>query len=142
MSVGSSCIREFGEGFDVQCGAELRSNQADLNSGHKGRMLVPAGSCVKRRQPVKVEAMPRYLTSHTMACMTRQGAQQLAASLVGNGSVEFLRFLVNMTEGKLFGEFEAPSREALVAWMEQKKIHYDWLARVDIEATPKGVRDL
>lgn len=86
--------------------------------------------------------MARYLSSHSMACMTRQGAQQFAALLSGDGDVRFLRLLVNMTDGKLFGEFEAPGREALVAWMEQRKIHYDWLARIDIEATPEGIRDL
>jgi len=86
--------------------------------------------------------MPRYLTSHAMACMTRQGAQQLAVSLPPNGAVRFLRFLVNMTEGKLFGEFEAAGRETLVAWMEKNKIHHDWLIRVDLEVTAQGVRDL
>lgn len=86
--------------------------------------------------------MARYLTSHSMACMTRQSLQQLVASLTEDGEVRFLRFLANMTEGKLFGEFQAPGREALLAWMERKKVHHDWLARVDIEATPAGVRDL
>ncbi len=86
--------------------------------------------------------MPRYLTAHTMACMTRQGAQQLAASLPADAEVRFLRFLVNMTEGKLFGEFEAPGREQLLAWFQSQKIHHDWVARVDLEATPEGVRDL
>lgn len=77
-----------------------------------------------------------------MACMTRQGAQQLATSLAADGDVRFLRFLVNMTEGQLFGEFEAPGREQLLAWFGNKKVHYDWLARVDIEATAEAVRDL
>ncbi len=86
--------------------------------------------------------MPRYFTSHTMACMTRQDAQHLAAALAGEGPVRFLRFLVNMTEGRLFGEFEAPGREAFLAWLEQKKLHHDWLFRVDLEATPEGLRDL
>ena len=86
--------------------------------------------------------MPRFLTCHTMACMTRRDVQQLATALSHDGEISFLRFLANMTEGKLFGEFEAPGREALLAWMERKKIHHDWLARVDIEATKDGVRDL
>ncbi len=77
-----------------------------------------------------------------MACMTRQDAQQVAVSLSGDGPVRFLHFLVNMTDGKLFGEFEAPGREALLAWLAHKKIHHDWLCRVDLEATPEGLRDL
>jgi len=86
--------------------------------------------------------MPRYLTAHTMACMTRQGAQQLGASLAGGAEVRFLRFVVNMTEGKLFGEFEAPDRERLLAWFQSQKMHHDWVARLDIEVTPDAVRDL
>ena len=77
-----------------------------------------------------------------MACMTRQGAQQLAASLPSSGEVYLLRFLINMTEGHIFGEFEAPNRETFLAWMEQRHLHHDWISRADIEATPEGVRDL
>ena len=86
--------------------------------------------------------MPRYLTAHTMACMTRQGAQQLAASLAGATELRFLRFLVDMTGGRLFGEFEARGREQLLAWFQARKIHCDSVARVDLEATAEGVRDL
>ncbi len=86
--------------------------------------------------------MPRYLTAHSMACMTRQGAQQLAASLAGAPELRSLRFLVDRTEGRLFGEFDAPGREQLPAWFQVRKIHCDWVARVDLEATAEGVRDL
>jgi hypothetical protein len=85
--------------------------------------------------------MPRFLTTHTMACMTRQGAQQFAASLPGEGAIHFVRLLINMTEGKLIGEFEAPDRNSFTNWMDDRKIHYDSVMRVDIEATPQGVRD-
>lgn len=77
-----------------------------------------------------------------MACMTRQGAQVLAASLPAEGEIRLLRFLINTTEGHIFGEFEAPNREAFTAWLEQRRMHHDWITRVDIEATPGGVRDL
>ena len=86
--------------------------------------------------------MPRYLTSHTMACMTRQAAQQLAASFSGDSEVRFLRLLADITGGRLFGEFEAPSREQLLAWFQTRKVHSDWVSRVDLEAIPEGVRDL
>ena len=86
--------------------------------------------------------MPRFLTSHTMACMTRQDLQHLVTLLSEAGDVHFLRLLVNMTEGKLFGEFQAPGRDALMSWMGHKKIHHDWVVRVDIEATAEGTKDL
>ncbi len=70
------------------------------------------------------------------------GCQQLAASLAGATELRFLRFLVDMTGGRLFGEFEALGREQLPAWFQVRRIHCDWVARVDLEATAEGVRDL
>lgn len=86
--------------------------------------------------------MPRYLTSHNMACMTRQGARELAERLRAGTEVEFLRLLGNMTEGQLLAEFDAASREGLQRWMEQSGIHFEWLRRIDFEATREGFRDL
>lgn len=86
--------------------------------------------------------MPRYLTSHNMACLTRQGARQLAEQMRAGAEVEFLRLLANMTDGHLIGEFQAPSKEALLAWMETLRIHHEWIHRIDLEVTRDEVRDL
>ena len=77
-----------------------------------------------------------------MACMTRQGARELAERLRASTEVEFLRLLANMTEGQLIVEFEAASRETLERWMEKSGIHHEWLHRVDFEATRAEFRDL
>ncbi len=58
--------------------------------------------------------MPRYLTQHTLACLTE-------------------RVLVNMLEGKMFVEFRADSREALEGWLKTEGMHFDWLVRVEWE---------
>jgi hypothetical protein len=86
--------------------------------------------------------MPRYLTSHNMACMTRQGARELAERLRASTEVEFLRLLCNMTEGQMLAEFNAVSREALQRWLEQSRIHFEWLRRIDFEATRDAFHDL
>lgn len=86
--------------------------------------------------------MPRYLTSHNMACMTRQGARELAERLRASTEVEFLRLLANMTDGQLIAEFNAASREALQRWMEKSGIHHEWMQRVDFEATREAFHDL
>ena len=57
--------------------------------------------------------MPRYLTQHTLACLTRQGAEALAQRMQAGGTACAERVLVNMLEGKMFVEFRADSREAL-----------------------------
>jgi hypothetical protein len=77
--------------------------------------------------------MPRYLTQHCLACLTRQGAEVLAQRMLGGGAVKAERVLVNMQEGKMFGEFRAESREELEAWLKTEKMHFDWIVRVEWE---------
>jgi hypothetical protein len=78
--------------------------------------------------------MPRYVSLHSLACLTRQGAEQLAARLHTAGSFSVRQIWVNMTEGKMLVEAEAGSREQLASWFEQEKFHFDWLMRVEWEA--------
>jgi hypothetical protein len=82
--------------------------------------------------------MPRYLSQHSLACLTRQGADELSKRLHGDGAVSARRVLVNMHEGKMLVEFEAPGREELEKWLEAEKFHYDWLLRIELESTPSG----
>jgi hypothetical protein len=78
--------------------------------------------------------MPRYLSQHTLACLTRQGAETLAQRMQGGGPARADRVLVNMVEGKMFAEFRADSREALEAWLKAEGMHYDWVVRIEWEA--------
>ena len=77
--------------------------------------------------------MPRYLTQHSLACLTRQGAEALARRLQAGGTTHADRILVNMTEGKLIAEFQAQTRESLEAWLNSEKMHYDWIVRIEWE---------
>ena len=74
--------------------------------------------------------MPRYLTQHTLACLTRQGAEALAQRMQAGGAE---RVLVNMLEGKMFAEFRAESREALEGWLKTEGMHFDFLVRIEWE---------
>jgi hypothetical protein len=78
--------------------------------------------------------MPRYLSQHTLACLTRQGAEELTKRLQGAGTVTARRVLVNMHDGKMFVEFDAASREELEAWLAAEGFHFDWLLRIELEA--------
>jgi hypothetical protein len=86
--------------------------------------------------------MPRYISQHTLACLTRQGAQELSNRLRGAGQaagqVSARRVLFNMQEGKMLIEFEAPAREDLEKWLAVEKFHFDWLLRVELEAASDG----
>lgn len=82
--------------------------------------------------------MARYLSQHTLACLTRQGAEQLSKKLYAGKEVTARRVLVNMQEGKMLVEFEAPDREALEKWLASEKFHFDWLLRVELESSGEG----
>jgi hypothetical protein len=77
--------------------------------------------------------MPRYLTQHTLACLTRQGAEALAQRMQREGPVRAERVLVNMMEGKMIAEFRAESREALEGWLKSEKMHFDSAVRIEWE---------
>jgi hypothetical protein len=78
--------------------------------------------------------MARYLSSHTLACLTRQGAEQLVVRLMSAKTVGVRRVQVNMMAGKMIVEFETPDRDALEAWFTCENFHYDWLMRVELES--------
>ncbi len=83
--------------------------------------------------------MPLYLTQHTLACLTRQGAESLAQRMMSGATARADRVLVNMLEGKMFVEFHAESREVLEAWLKAEGMHFDWLVRVEWETrAPDG----
>jgi hypothetical protein len=78
--------------------------------------------------------MPRYISQHTLACLTRQGASELARRLHQPGPVTARRVLLNLQEGKMLVEFDAPSREELEKYLAGEKFHFDWLLRVELES--------
>jgi hypothetical protein len=73
--------------------------------------------------------MPRYISFHTIACLTRQGAEKLSARLHRATAVTALRMLVSLYNGKMLVEFEAASREALEQWLKSEGFHHDWPLR-------------
>jgi hypothetical protein len=78
--------------------------------------------------------MPRYLSLHTLACLTRQGAAQLTERIFSSTRVKARRVQVNMMEGKMLVEFEAFDRDTLQAWLEAEDFHYDWVMRIEFES--------
>ena len=75
--------------------------------------------------------MPRYVSWHTLACMTRQGAEQLATRMASASDFVVRSMQVNLVEGKMLVEFEAPDRETLEAWLKSEGFHYEWLMRIE-----------
>jgi len=71
---------------------------------------------------------------HTLACLTRQGAEELARRLHAAAPFAARRVLLNLTEGKMWVEFEGADRATLEGWMARENFHYDWLMRVEFES--------
>jgi hypothetical protein len=80
----------------------------------------------------------RYISQHTLACLTRQGAEELTARLYEGTQVTARRVVVNMQEGKMLVEFDAPGREELEKWLALQKFHFDWLLRIEYESSDAG----
>jgi hypothetical protein len=77
--------------------------------------------------------MARYITQHTLACLTRQGAEELGKRLAAATTVTAKRVFVNMQEGKMVVEFDAATREDLEKWFSAERFHFDWILRVEFE---------
>ncbi|HXW54324.1 MAG TPA: hypothetical protein VEJ67_01155 [Candidatus Cybelea sp.] len=86
--------------------------------------------------------MPRYISQHTLACLTRQGATELARRLRRAKPVATRRLLFNMQEGKMLAEFDASSREELERFLSEEKFHFDWLLRIELESIDGNLQPL
>lgn len=78
--------------------------------------------------------MPNYLSQHTLACLTRQGAAALVRQIHAAAGGAKQRILLNMQEGKMLIEMEAQSREELEKWLAGQKLHFDWILRIEFES--------
>ena len=86
--------------------------------------------------------MARYLSQHTLACLTRQGAAELVRQVHAATQVTARRVLLNMQEGKMLIEFEAPDRAELEKWLAEQKFHFDWLLRIEFESVDGDLRPI
>jgi len=78
--------------------------------------------------------MARYLSLHSLACLTRQGAEELVGRLAASPAFRFEWAAVNLTEGKMLVEYDAADRKSIEEWFAQERFHSDWLLRVELES--------
>ena len=77
--------------------------------------------------------MARYISQHTIACLTRQALQALVAELKRDQTVTCVRFVADSLEGKLLCEFEAPDKDTVLACLTAHKMRPQWVMRVENE---------
>jgi hypothetical protein len=94
----------------------------------------------RRNRHTEEQKMARFISLHTLACLTRQGAEELTLRLQRGPNVKARRVLVNLYEGKMLVEFEAEKRDTIDEWFREQAIHFDWLMRVELESIDGGLR--
>jgi len=77
--------------------------------------------------------MSRYISQHTIACLTRQALQAIIAELKRDETVKTIRCVSDSLEGKLLCEFEAPDKETVVAFLAAHNMRPQWVMRVEYE---------
>jgi hypothetical protein len=77
--------------------------------------------------------MPRYISQHTIACLTRQALEAIIAELRRDETVQTLRCVSDSLEGKLLCEFEAPDKETVVAFLTKHNMRPQSMMRVEYE---------
>ena len=77
--------------------------------------------------------MPRYISDHSIACLTRQALQALIEKLKRDESVKCIRFVSDSLEGKLLCEFEAPDKDTVLAVLSAHRMDPQWVMRVEQE---------
>lgn len=84
-------------------------------------------------RPAITGAMPRYISQHTIACLTRQALQSLVAELKRDETVKTIRCVSDSLEGKLLCELEAPDKETVIAFLNVHNMRPQWVMRVENE---------
>ncbi len=77
--------------------------------------------------------MPRYISHHAIACLTRQALEKLVAELRRDAKVKCVRFVSDSLEAKLLCEFEAPDKDTVIAFLTAHNMKPQWVMRVEQE---------
>ena len=78
--------------------------------------------------------MPKYISVHTIACMTRRQVQQLVTTVRQSTEVKNLRVCASLLDGKMVAEWEAESKDAIEAYWKTENIHFDQLLRIEYDS--------
>jgi hypothetical protein len=69
---------------------------------------------------------------HIIACMTRQGLNQLIATMQAAQEIRFIRACASQMAGRLLCEFEAPDQDTLLQVLDKHHIAHDWIIRAEL----------
>ena len=71
--------------------------------------------------------MPAFISAHVITCMTRQDLDRLLRRLLNEGAegeVKILNVRCDTVSGRMVCEWDAPSQDTLVAWLDARHIRF------------------
>ncbi len=85
--------------------------------------------------------MPKFVTTHAIACMTRQDVERLLKRFRESetADVRNIRVLCDTLSGRMLCEWEARDRSTLAAWLQACNVQLrgtgEWLMAVQYESS-------
>lgn len=106
---------------------------------------------VRPKKPVQSAAessgLPHYFTVHSLSDTSREQIEGLVGRLVSdpsengpNSSVKVVRATADTRERKLICELEATSRQAVIDFLIDQHLDFQWMMRAEIVRSPGPVR--
>ena len=89
--------------------------------------------------------MPKFVSAHVIACMTRQDVARLLKRFKEeeNDDVRNIRVLCDTLSGRMVCEWEARDRMALIEWLKKCNVQIrgtgEWVMAVQYESVEDGL---
>ena len=108
-----------------------------MESGYEERLSKSKRPLFLRKVKLK---MPKFVSTHAIACMTRQDVSRLLKRFKeeGNADVINIRVLCDTLSGRLVCEWEARDSVTLIEWLKKCNVQIrgtgEWLMAVQYES--------
>ncbi len=85
----------------------------------------------------------RFLVAHTMPPgFSRKEAIEIQKASQKDPVIRGYRSFVNLTAGKAFCIYDAPTREQLVDYLEKSEMPFDYIVQVEMEGEGASLEDV
>jgi hypothetical protein len=85
--------------------------------------------------------MALYFSAHTVACLTKQSLRALMRDLMASTDLKVRRCVASQLGGRMITEVEAPDRSTLERWLEEHRVNWEWIMRIDLDGKDGNVHD-
>lgn len=86
--------------------------------------------------------MPKFIAVHKMPGVTKEMLEPMGKASQQDPNVRGIRSYTNLSEGKIFCEFEAPDEETLKAWFTKMNMPYESVTKVDLYGERGVIKEL